>query len=49
MLVEHNLLGTVAFRTASKLDWDPEKLKAANCAETDRFMRRSYREGWTLS
>ena len=47
-LIEHNLLGTVAFRTGKKLDWDPEKLKATNCPEADRFIRRSYREGWTL-
>ncbi len=47
-LVEHNLLGTVAFRTGKKLDWDPEKLKATNCPEADRFIRPSYREGWTL-
>ena len=47
-LIEHNLLGTVAFRTGQKLDWDPEKLKATHCPEADRFIRRSYREGWTL-
>ena len=47
-LVEHNLLGTVAFRTGKKLNWDPEKLKATNCPEADRFIRRSYRQGWTL-
>ncbi len=48
-LVEHNLLGTVAFRTSQKLDWDPKNLKATNCPAADRFIRRSYREGWTLS
>lgn len=47
-LVEHNLLGTVAFRSGQKLQWDPEKLKATNCPEADRFLRRSYRKGWTL-
>ena len=47
-LIEHNLLGTVAFRAGKKLDWDPEGLKARNCPEADRFLRRSYREGWTL-
>ena len=47
-LVEHNLLGTVAFRTGRKLQWDPETLKATNCPEADRFIRCSYREGWTL-
>jgi len=47
-LVEHNLLGTVAFRAGKKLQWDPENLKAPNCPEADRFIRRPYREGWTL-
>jgi hypothetical protein len=45
-LVEHNLLGTVAFRTGKKLEWDAEHLKATNCPEADRFIRKSYREGW---
>jgi len=47
-LVEHNLLGTVAFRAGKKLEWDPANLKARNCPEADRFIRRPYREGWTL-
>jgi len=47
-LVEHNLLGTVAFRSGKKLQWDPEHLKATNCPAADRFIRGSYREGWTI-
>lgn len=47
-LVEHNLLGTVAFRTGKKLQWDPENLKATNCPEADQFIRGTYRKGWTL-
>ena len=47
-LVEHNLLGTVAFRAGKKLEWDPENLKATNCPEADRSIQRPYREGWTL-
>jgi hypothetical protein len=47
-LIEHNLLGTVAFRAGKKLDWDPENLKARNCPEADQFIRQPYREGWTL-
>ena len=34
-LIEHNLLGTVAFRVGTKLDWDPENLKARNCPDAD--------------
>jgi hypothetical protein len=47
-LVEHNLLGTVAFRTGKRLTWDPKALKAVGCPEADRFIRREYRKGWTL-
>jgi predicted dehydrogenase len=47
-LIEHNLLGTVAFRVGKKLQWDPKSMKATNCPEADRFIRRQYREGWTL-
>jgi len=47
-LIEHNLLGTVAFRVGKKLQWDAKALKAANCPEADRFIRRQYREGWAL-
>ena len=47
-LVEHNLLGTVAFRAGKKLEWDPENLKAGNCPEAHRFIQPPYREGWTL-
>ena len=48
MLIEHNLLGNVAYRAGKKLQWDPENLKATNCPEADQYIRREYREGWTL-
>ena len=47
-LIENNLLGTVAFRVGKKLKWDAENLKAVGCPEADRFIRRKYREGWSL-
>ncbi len=47
-LIEHNLLGTVAFRVGKKFQWDPVNLKAANCPEADQFIRPPYREGWAL-
>jgi hypothetical protein len=47
-LIEHNLLGNVAYRTGKKLQWDPKHLKATNAPEADQFIRRKYREGWTL-
>jgi len=48
MLIEHNLLGNVSYRAGKKLTWDPENLKATNCPEADKFIRREYRDGWTL-
>jgi predicted dehydrogenase len=47
-LVEHNLLGTVAFRAGKKLHWDPQALTVRNCPEADRFLRQPYRSGWTI-
>jgi len=47
-LTEAVLLGNVAYRVGEKLLWDPENLKATNCLEADRFIRREYRKGWTL-
>jgi predicted dehydrogenase len=47
-LTETVLLGTVAYRVGKKLEWDPVNLKATNCPEADPFVRRAYREGWTL-
>ncbi|MGQ9574507.1 MAG: Gfo/Idh/MocA family protein [Thermoguttaceae bacterium] len=47
-LTEAVLLGNVAYRAGQKLQWDPVALKATNCPEADRLIRREYRKGWTL-
>jgi len=47
-LTETVLLGTVAYRAGKKLEWDPVNLKATNCAEADRFIRRQNRKGWEI-
>jgi len=47
-LTEAVLLGNVAFRTGRKLQWDDAILRAPNCPEADMFLRREYRDGWTL-
>jgi len=47
-LVEHNLLGTVAFRTGQKLQWDAERLTATNCPAAEQYLRKAYRDGWAL-
>lgn len=47
-LTEAALLGTVAYRTGEKLQWDGANLKATNCPAADTFIRKAYRDGWTL-
>ena len=47
-LVEHNLLGTVAFRTQTKLAWDAQNLRATNCPQAAPLIRPEYRQGWVL-
>jgi len=47
-LTEAVLLGNVAFRAGRKLQWDPTSLRAPNCPEADKFLRREYRDGWSL-
>jgi hypothetical protein len=47
-LTEPVLLGNVAYRLGQKLQWDARAVKATNCPEADRLIRRQYREGWRL-
>ena len=47
-LTETVLLGTIAYRAGKMLQWDPVNLKAANCPEADRFIRRTNRKGWEI-
>lgn len=47
-LTEANHLGNVAYRTGQKLNWDAATMKATNAPEADPFIRRDYREGWSL-
>jgi hypothetical protein len=49
------LLGNVALRvqlredlTLTKLHWDPVNMKFTNLEDANKFVRRDYREGWTL-
>jgi predicted dehydrogenase len=45
---ESVLIGIVAFRAGKKLDWDGKAMKATNCPEADKFIKREYRKGWDL-
>ena len=43
---ESVLIGIVAFRSQKKLEWDGQAMKATNCPEADKFIKREYRKGW---
>lgn len=47
-LTEANHLGNVAYRLGRKLEWDAATMKATNCPEADRLIRKTYRPGWRL-
>ncbi len=47
-LTEAVLLGNIAYRTGKRLDWDAATLKATNCPEADKYIRKQYREGWEV-
>jgi hypothetical protein len=43
------LMGNLAVRFPNrKLLWDGAAMKVINDAEADAYVRRQYREGWTL-
>jgi len=48
-LIENNMLALVAYRVGQKLEWDAKNLKATNCPEADRYIRKDYRKGWVLN
>lgn len=50
-LTEVVLLGNIALRTASRLEWDGQNMKITNIPEANpdlSGLRRNYRAGWTL-
>ena len=48
-LIENNMLALVAYRVGKKLTWDAKNLKATNCPEADKYIRKTYRKGWILN
>ncbi len=47
-LTEAVLLGAVSYRVGKPLEWDAKDLKATNCPEAEKYLRRQYRKPWTL-
>jgi hypothetical protein len=48
-LTEIMLLGCVALRAGQTIQWDGPKMRATNCPEAARFIKRENRAGWKLS
>jgi predicted dehydrogenase len=48
-LTEANHLGNVAYRAGKKIEWDPINMRIPNAPEAERFLRREYRNGWSLA
>jgi hypothetical protein len=48
-LTEIILLGCVALRVGKRLEWDGPNMRATNTPEAARFVKRDYRDGWSLA
>ena len=47
-LTEIILLGCVSLRVGRKIDWDGPNMVATNAPEAAYYIRRQYREGWSV-
>ena len=47
-LTETVLLGVVALKAGSKIEWDAEAMKAKNSPDADQYIRRDYRKGYSI-
>ena len=48
-LTEANHLGNVAYRAGKKIEWNAKTMRIKNAPDAERFLRRTYREGWKLA
>ena len=47
--VEWMLLGVVALRVEGKLEWDAAKMRFTNNAEANKYLKPTFRKGWSLT
>ena len=47
--VEWMLLGVVALRVEGRLEWDAAKMRFTNNAEANKYLKPTFRKGWTFS
>ncbi len=48
ILTETPLLGNVALRAGRRIDWDGPNMKITNDKDANKFLHRTYRDGWSL-
>jgi hypothetical protein len=49
-MTEAILLGTVAIRVPDTLlEWDADKMEFPNYPDANKFLRRTYRNGWNIA
>jgi hypothetical protein len=47
--VEWMLLGVIALRVEGKLEWDPAKMRFTNNAQANKYLKPTFRKGWSLA
>jgi predicted dehydrogenase len=47
-MTELVLLGNVAIRAKTRIEWDAAAMKVTNLPEANEYLHRQYRKGWTL-
>jgi predicted dehydrogenase len=47
-LTEAVLLGTIAYRSGKRIEWDAANLKVKNSPDAQQLVHKEYRNGWTL-
>ena len=47
-LTETVLVGTVAIKAGRPIEWDGEAMEVTNVPDANRYVRREYRDGWSL-
>ena len=49
VMIEMMLLGLVAYRVGKKISYDGAAGRVTDCSEANDYLRRTYRQGWTLN
>jgi hypothetical protein len=47
--VEWMLLGVIALRVEGKLEWDAAKMRFTNNSEANKYLKPTFRKGWSLT